>query len=223
MTVTCPGRLARRRRSVSSPAFVSPREPRTLPRPTPPPLIHSCPGARGREGRGLALSAPRVVSWAVPRGFAPSSFKRGQPVPRAVVLAPGQLRGVSPRPHCLTPGPRAPVTCSGQVRPCDRRGDQIPRSQPAGPAGFSPPGPVWQVALVGRQGGHRDPQLLPFQDPAVSQPLPSASLLLTKERPPLLPLLRPPANGRGRVPVRVGFLCSNLRTSVFASHLFDVC
>lgn len=100
-------RLAWRRCPVASPAFVSPREPCTLPRPTPSPLIHSCPGARAREGRGLALRAPRVVSWGARRGFAHSPFKRGQPVPRAVVSAPGcpySLGASRPGPIVSPPG-----------------------------------------------------------------------------------------------------------------------
>lgn len=59
----------------------------------------------------------------------------------------------------------------------------------------------------------------PFPGP-YRQPSAKCLPLLTKEGPPLLPLPRPPPNGRGSAPVRAGFLRSNLRTSVPASHLF---
>lgn len=71
------------------------------------------------------------------------------------------------------------------VRFCGRS-DRVRRA----PAHWGPAG-RWHFFV--RRDGHCDPPT-PFQDPPVS-PLPSASRLLTKERPLLLPLPRPPRTG----------------------------
>lgn len=83
-------RWVRQRCSAAGPAFVPPRE-RGVPVPPDSLSSHSfLPQSEGPGGPGtLAFIAQRVVSWGVLRRFAHSSFWRGQPGPRAVVLAPG--------------------------------------------------------------------------------------------------------------------------------------
>lgn len=228
MAATCPERRACVRTGGGArppaPPLCRPAMPARRPRPIPAPLpfISALELGAGRAGAARPDSAAgfylghaeRVRALVSVRPARPGCGGPGLRVPGP---PPGRL-GWAPLSH-----PRATRSChlpgAGGSRATDvmvrfrGRSDRVRRAPLR-----SPPGPVWQVAFVVGQGESPRPRT-PFQDPTVS-PLRSASPLLTKERPPLLPLPRAPPNGRGAARVRAGFLRSNLRTSVPASHLF---
>lgn len=159
-------RLVRQRCSAAGPAFVLPPEPGV---PVPPDSLSShsfLPQSEGTGGPGtLAFIAQRVVSWDMLRRFAHSPLRRGQPGPRAVVLAPGAPTAYrAPRPSPIVPplGHALLSLARGRWRLCDRRGGQIPRTQRSGLASSYSLGPVWKVAFVVRRGwSSRPPNSFP--------------------------------------------------------------